>query len=283
MKKITLLVFAMMLSVAIQAQEAQVMLTQSVDPVNVTDGGVACWNSGAGSYSENSFFRSYDMEVLGVTGDLEITELQYGQGSADDEKLIFLNVYTADKTDLTTAVLTLVGGTSHTSSAADDLSLISVPFSATIPAGSIVVFEVNAGDSNGNTGEKFFPGNNAAGENGLSYLQAEDCGIFEPTPVGQVAAPEYYVMNVVGDEILSVGSNLADVVSVYPSPATDVLNINLPSNVEVQSAALISVLGKNTGVTFSNGQMNVSGLASGVYFLNIETNLGAYTQKVVKQ
>ncbi|WP_026450611.1 T9SS type A sorting domain-containing protein [Aequorivita capsosiphonis] len=280
MKKITLLVCAIMLSVAAQSQT---LLTQSIDPDTVDDSGVACWDNQGGTYSQNSFFRAYDMEDFGVTGDFEITELQYGQGAADDGKEVFLNVYTSNKTDLNTATLTLVGGTGHTSSAADDLTMVTVPFSATIPAGSIVVFEVNAGDSNGEPGQTYFPGTNGAGENDLSYLMAEDCGIFEPTPVGQVAGVEYYVMNVLGDEVLSVGSNLADVISVYPSPATDILNIQLPSSVDVESASLTSVLGKTTGVAYSNGQMNVSGLAPGVYFLSIETNLGAYTQKVVKQ
>lgn len=280
MKKITLLVCGIMLSVASQAQT---LLTQSGDPVNVTDSGVACWDNVGGTYSENSFFRAYDLANFDVIGDFEITEVQYGQGAADDGKLVFLNIYTASEIDLNSAELTLIGGTSHTSAAIDDLTLITVPLEATIPAGSIVVFEVNAGDSNDNPGETYFPGINVAGESGLSYLMAEDCGITEPTPVGDVAGVEFYVMNVLGDEVLSVGSNLADVVSIYPSPATDVLNIKLPSNINVESASLISVLGKTTGVTYSNGQMNVSGLAPGVYFLNIETNLGGYTQKVIKQ
>ena len=280
MKKITLLVSAIMLSIASQAQ---VLLTHSEDPVNVTDGGVACWGSADGSYSENSFFRAYKMSDYDVTGSLNITELQYGQGSADEGKLIYLNIYTADNTDLTSAELTLIGGTSHVSSASNDLSLIKVPFTASIPAGSIIVFEVNAESSNGAPNQKYFPGVNLAGEDDSSYLMAEDCGISEPTPVGDVVAPEFYVMNIIGDEVLSVGSNLADVVSVYPSPATDVLNIKLPSSVNVESASLINVLGKTTGVTYANGQMNVSSLAPGVYFLNINTNLGSYTQKVVKQ
>ncbi len=280
MKKITLLVITIMLSVASQAQT---LLTQSGDPVNVTDGGVACWDNAGGSYSANSFLRAYDLSDFDVTGSFEITEVQYGQGSADDGKIINLNIYTASEIDLTFAELTLIGGTTHTSSAADDLSLIKVPLELTIPAGSIVVFEVNAGDSNGNAGETYFPGVNVAGETDFSYLMAEDCGISEPTPVGEVAGPEYYVMNILGNQVLSVGTNLADVVSVYPSPATDVLNIKLPSSVDVKSVSLINVLGKTTGVTYSNGEMNVSGLAAGVYFLNIETNLGAYTQKVVKQ
>lgn len=280
MKKITLLVCAIMLTVAAQAQ---ILVTQSEDPTNVTAGGVACWAQGDGSYSENSFLRAYDLADFDITGDFAITELQYGQGSADDGKEVFLNVYTASNVNLEVAELTLIGGTNHISSAMDDLSLITVPFEATIPAGSILVFEVNAPDSNGNPYETYFPGVNLAGESDVSYLMSPDCGAFEPTPVGEIAGVEFYVMNVLGEEILSVGSNLADVISVYPSPATDILNIKLPSNVDVQSASLVSVLGKTTGVTYSNGQMNVSSLAPGVYFLNIETNLGAYTQKVVKQ
>lgn len=280
MKKITLLVFTIMLSVASQAQT---LLTQSGDPVNVTDSGVACWDNVGGTYSENSFLRAYNLADFDVTGSFEITEVQYGQGAADDGKVVFLNVYTASEIDLNSAELTLIGGTSHTSSAVDDLTLITVPLELTIPAGSIVVFEVNAGDSNGNAGETYFPGLNAAGESDFSYLMSEDCGITDPTPVGDVADTEFYVMNILGDEVLSVGSNLADVISVYPSPATDILNIKLPASVDVESASLISVLGKRAGITYSNGQMNVSSLAPGVYFLNIETNLGAYTQKVVKQ
>lgn len=280
MKKITLLVFAIMLSVVSQSQT---LLTQSKDPIIVDDSGVSCWAAGDGSYSENSFFRAYDLADFDVSGDFEITEVQYGQGGADDGKVVYLNIYTADVTDLSTATLTLIGGTSHTSSASEDLTLITESLEVSIPAGSIVVFEVNAEDSNGLPNETYFPGTNGAGENDVSYLLAEDCDVFVPTPVSEVAGQESYVMNVLGDEILSVGSNLADVISVYPSPATDVLNIKLPSSVEVEKASLISILGKTTGVTYSNGEMNVSSLAPGVYFLNIQTNLGAYTQKIIKQ
>lgn len=281
MKKITLLLSAMMLTLAAQSQT---LLTQSDDPVNVTDGGVACWDNVGLTYSENSFYRAYVLDDFGVTGSFVISEVQYGQGTADDGKLINLNIYTANTDDLATATLTLIGGTTHISSSADDLSLVTEPLVATIPAGSIVVFEVNAPDSGVNTGETFFPGINLIGENDDSYLKAVDCSINEPTTATTIGFPDnQYVMNVLGDELLSVGDNLAEMVSVYPSPATDVLNVKLPSNVVLQNSALVSILGKTTGVTLSNGVMNVSGIAPGVYFLNLETNMGTYTQKVIKQ
>jgi len=82
---------------------------------------------------------------------------------------------------------------------------------------------------------------------------------------------------------VSVGDNIAEMVSIYPNPTTDVFNIQLPASVEVISSSLVDVTGRTTGVEYNNGQMNVSALAQGVYFLNLETSHGSLTQKVVKQ
>lgn len=85
------------------------------------------------------------------------------------------------------------------------------------------------------------------------------------------------------DEALGLGDNDLVGASVYPNPATNVLNIAVSSNTELQSATLFDVLGKNTGVVLVNGTINISGLAAGVYILNVETNNGSLTQKVIKQ
>ncbi len=286
MKKITLIATALLFAVASQAQ---ITLTQSTDPVNVTESGVACWSSpagnppGDGSYSANGFLRAYDLADFGVTGDFELSSVEYGQGSADEGKQIFLTVYTADNMDLSIATLTEIASTTHTSTAADDLTLVSEPITGTVPAGSIVVFEVFGADSAGNPGETYFPGRNTAGENDLSYLRAADCGILVPTPVGTVATAEQYVMNVIGDEVLGVNDNLSDVVSIFPNPTSDILNVRIPSGIQVKSAGLFDVLGKETGLRLVNGTINTSGLARGVYILNIQTDRGSLTEKIVKQ
>lgn len=263
----------------------EIVLTNSNNPTDVTAGGVACWSSATGEYRNNSFYRSYDLGEYGVTeGDFNITSVEYGQGSADDGKVINLNIYTADNLDLEVATLTLVDGTTHVSSSADDLSLVVVDnLDITVPGGSIVVFEVNAGDSGTNTGETFFPGNNADGETADSYLMAADCSVNVPTPVGDVTGtPESYVMNVVGEPILSVGENALSSISVYPNPASDVLNIEAPASVDIKSVAIFDVLGKRSNAALVNGQINISDLARGVYILNIETSAGTITEKIVK-
>src|SRR5699024_2359280 len=83
--------------------------------------------------------------------------------------------------------------------------------------------------------------------------------------------------------VVGIDDNFAESVSVFPNPTTDVYNISLPAGAEVTASSLVDVMGKTTGVTYNNGQMDVSALAQGVYFMTIETTQGSFTQKVVKQ
>jgi len=83
--------------------------------------------------------------------------------------------------------------------------------------------------------------------------------------------------------ILAVSDNLADLVNIYPNPATTTINLDVPANVEITSVALYDVLGKNTGATLTNGTIDVSNLARGVYILNVKSTQGTLTQKVIKR
>ncbi|HZW78547.1 MAG TPA: T9SS type A sorting domain-containing protein [Flavobacteriaceae bacterium] len=83
--------------------------------------------------------------------------------------------------------------------------------------------------------------------------------------------------------VLGVDSNVLAGVSVYPNPTSDVLNIHTPSNITVESVTLYDVLGKSVNVNFANGIVNTSSLSRGVYLLQINTNEGTLTQKIVKQ
>ena len=85
------------------------------------------------------------------------------------------------------------------------------------------------------------------------------------------------------EPILGLGDNLAELVSIYPNPASSRINIEIPGNIEITNVALFDVLGKNTGATLVNGTIDVSNLSQGVYILNIQTDRGTLTQKVVKR
>ncbi|WP_223034981.1 T9SS type A sorting domain-containing protein [Hanstruepera marina] len=262
---------------------AQVTLSQSVDPVNVTDGGVACWNNGNGEYRENSFMRAYNLTDFGITDAFDITSVEYGQGAADDGKEITLNIYTATSDDLTTATLTLVGTASHTSAAADDLTLVSVALSASIPANSTIAFEVLAGDSGTNAGETFFPGINAAGENDDSYLMSASCNINVPTTTTIVGfADNQYVMNVVGN-LLSVDEFEMSQISVTPNPAADYINIEIPNNSLNFVSELYDITGKQVLRKENLETLDVSQLKTGIYILRIKTDNGVVSRRIVKE
>lgn len=85
------------------------------------------------------------------------------------------------------------------------------------------------------------------------------------------------------DEVLSVETNVADLVSVYPNPTTDILNINVPASVELVNVSMFDVLGKQVNASHSNGVVNTAALANGVYMLKIQTSAGDLIQKIVKQ
>ncbi len=70
-------------------------------------------------------------------------------------------------------------------------------------------------------------------------------------------------------------------ISLYPNPVQGELNINLPSGIEISTVKVFNTLGQQVQST-TRSQVDMSGLTSGVYFVEITTNKGQHTQKVIK-
>ncbi|NND63356.1 MAG: T9SS type A sorting domain-containing protein [Flavobacteriaceae bacterium] len=271
-----------------------VTLSHSVNPFTVDTGGVACWNSANGEYRDNAFARTYDLATdFAIAGDFEIQAVEWGQGTGDDGKVIDVNIYTVDFEDLSVALFTLIASESFTISSADDLSLITYPITALIPAGSIVAVEVFAPDEGTVANQRLFPGFNLSGQTQTAWLKSDGtgtggantgCGIPWTDSNTVVADPQEYVINLVGEEVvLGVGDNIADLVNIYPNPATTQLNVEVPSGVDILEVKLYDVLGKDTGARLVNGTVDVSALSRGVYVLSVNTSKGALTEKIVKR
>lgn len=282
MKKITLLTAAAMIA-GVFSQAQEVRLSHSADPETIDTGGVACWNNANGEYRDNHFARTYDLAAFDIEGDFQINSIEFGVGSADDGKTVLVNIYTVDTEDLAEATFTLISDGALELNSTDNMTLKSYNIEALIPAGSIVAIEV-VGPDEGDVGfQRYFPGFNLSGETGPGWLKSLGCSI-EWTPASSVVAGQEYVMNLVGEEVeVSVGEHLLSGVSVFPNPATDIINVSVPSSVEITGVALFDILGKNTGVTISNGQIDIANLAKGVYMLSVETTAGTLTKKVVKR
>lgn len=266
-----------MASMAVEAQ-TELILSQNTDDVFLNTG-VSCPGG------DNWWMRSYTLSEEGITGDVMVTGVQFAVqnlGFAEE-----LEIYAFDYPgfpsgfDILNPPAFIASGTIEVGPA-DIGILLTANFDAPAlaTASSNIVIAVVQPNISGN---QMFLGATAA-ETKESYLAAENCGITEPETVAAVGFPDAkHLVNLVVDTALSVNEVLAGNVAVYPNPTTDVFNVQLPSNVVVNASSLVDVLGKTTGVVYSNGQMDVSALAPGVYFLNLDTNFGAYTQKVVKQ
>lgn len=82
-------------------------------------------------------------------------------------------------------------------------------------------------------------------------------------------------------------NNLAELLSVYPNPAKDVINVSLPSGLDSYSVKLVNILGavaleeKVTGNNKDVITINMANKPKGVYFLTVEANREKATRKII--
>ena len=74
--------------------------------------------------------------------------------------------------------------------------------------------------------------------------------------------------------------------NVYPNPAKGTVNVQLNANELIQSIELINVQGqtllsKAVNASVSNETLNVSNLVSGIYFVQVTSENGSATSRIV--
>lgn len=284
MKKITLLLAAFFVAVAVQAQEDQVVLSQTSGVVG--QDGVACGNADLRTTGDNVYLREYDLNDHGLNGDVTVTGAEFHVATFERGPIVVqVRVYEyvgfPFGFDILNPPPALVSqGFEVNESMVGQLAEVLFDDPVTVSADATLIVGVFEGYHEA----AYFYLGTASEETKPSYLASEACEIYEPVEVEAIGFPNSkHIINLVVDTELSTNDVLAGNVAVYPNPTSDVFNIDLPKGVEVTSSSLVDVMGRTTGVQYINGQMNVSALAKGVYFLNIDTNQGSFTQKVVKQ
>ena len=86
-----------------------------------------------------------------------------------------------------------------------------------------------------------------------------------------------------GDELLFVQDNLRPIIAIYPNPVQDILTIDNNSYTEITSIKIYDVLGRLVISDIGNiDQLDVSHLDSGLLFVEIETDQGVVTKKIIK-
>lgn len=93
-------------------------------------------------------------------------------------------------------------------------------------------------------------------------------------------------IKVTTDGTAGVNDNLSSKLSVYPNPTSNVVNIDNNDNILISGISIVDINGRTVksakfdGV--SSAQINISDLSSGMYMMNISSDKGMTTKKIVK-
>ena len=149
--------------------------------------------------SANSYYRVFHLADYGIDASFDVNAVTFGIEKLTTAMDVTIKLYTLEG-DLNVADLTLIGSATHNLTA-QTLQLVTVPVSASVPAGATLVVEIAAPSFVG-THDVFLPGSNALGETGATYIDSfGQCGIADITDVATLGfANMDLVMSVSGSE-----------------------------------------------------------------------------------
>lgn len=168
----------------VDAGPTPVTLTHSTDPSTVTAANsVACvqqqtdadGNTVPVFHQENSYYRVFDLEALGVDRDLAISKVSFGIESANsgaaNQQMVEIKLHTLDGAFQVANLAPLASAQVLVTDQSQEI--LEVDIEAVAPASSILVAEVLI--PNGDPDRLMFIGSNTAGQSGPSYLRAPSC------------------------------------------------------------------------------------------------------------
>jgi hypothetical protein len=166
---------------------------------------IAC---AAASVTDNLIWQEFDLDSdFGVANDFAVSSVQIGIGSVSAINPIPLtvNIYSNDGI-FPSGTLTLQGTASYSITNADNLSLLTIPISATIPLGDNLLYEIFIDGDDGTGTDIMRFSTNDDGYTADSWILAVDCGVSSPTTMTGIGFPNSaWIMTVTGEEVTSGG------------------------------------------------------------------------------
>lgn len=279
MKKISTL----LLGAAFTAGFAQTTITQNSDTTTIlTPHSVTCGQQGIHT-SYNMFSRMFDLASFGITEDFTVTSVGFGMENITGDLPFALILGTANGA-YPAGTVTELAYEPVNFSAADALTIKEVVLSepVVVPAGSKLVMAFE-GDGEAD-GISWYPASNDAGETAPSYITAPACSINTPSTMASIGFGDVHVIMTITSEATAgtIELNSASL-SVYPNPATDVINVAL-KNADVQSIEITNMAGQNVFAGKASKSVNVSFLPAGVYAVKVKDTTGkTHISKIVKK
>jgi aminopeptidase N len=103
------------------------------------------------------------------------------------------------------------------------------------------------------------------------------------TITGVVFDPNKDIISRNSTAVLSINNfNYKNAINMYPNPASNILNIDLPTNMTLQKVSLYNALGQKSFETDQN-KIDVSSLSTGMYIVNFETSEGTFHKNFIKK
>ena len=156
-------------------------------------------------------------------------------------------------------------------------NLVSSTNTAAVTTVRSAAFTVPTTAKNGNTRLRIVMSDNSATNNcgTYSYGETEDYSV--TVSGGTIAAP-----TLTG----TPGETRAELrtLSMFPNPATDVLNLSLSDNATISSVTVSDLRGARVeGAAYSEGTLRIGSLAKGMYTLTVSDGQKVYHQRFVKE
>jgi len=153
--------------------------------------GIAC-QSGFGD-KKNSWYRVFDLPAMGIDGAVDVSQVTFGVQEAsagDGSQPVTVKLHRLQG-DFVVANLTQIG-TAKVIVPDEELTIVNVPITASIAAGSTLVAEITVPNGEAR-GDFFFPGANSAGQTGPTYVKSE-CGGPQPEDAADIGFPDFHLV-----------------------------------------------------------------------------------------
>jgi len=169
----------------IDAAPVAVTLSQTTGNTVAAASSVACGANG--TTSENSWYRAFKLADHNIAGAFNVTAVSFGIQEATGLPNVQVKVgtysgaVTPAPAQLDTTLVTPLNAVTYAipNTASTATTTVTVPITATVPAGGTLLVEVFSPDLSG-TGKYFYLGGNTTGETKPAYLRAPACSTTQP-------------------------------------------------------------------------------------------------------
>lgn len=245
------------------------------------DSGIACVDVTSGVLFNTKIYRSFDLEEdVPFNGNTYVNTAYFSIEELTEPIEIAIALY-ASVGEFPNSTLELRGAAIYQATPADTFTVISVPIEAefNLSFEDSIVYELSV---LGNGTKIFNFGSNLEGQSAPSYIQADDCSVFEPTDLESLSVLDAIVMYLEANgEFIGFEDETLKTFSIYPNPVENKLKIN--TNALLDNLIIYSIDGQVALEKAGIDEIDVSSLPSGIYFIQVTSENLIHTNKFIKK